>query len=310
MRDAKRVLVTGGRGFIGQPCLAALARLGYDVHAVSRQRVASSPDVTWHAADLLDRAGIAALLGRVRPTDLLHLAWCTEHGAYWTSPDNLHWLAASVELVHAFAAHGGRRLVVAGSCAEYGDKGGLCVAEQTPTDPETLYGTCKHALNLVVRSFAPARGISAAWARLFHLFGPREHPARLVPSIVRPLLAGEPARCSDGRQIRDYLYVDDAASALTALLDSSVIGVVNVASGVPVTLAALAERAASHTSHPELLRIGESPARRADAPILVADVRRLAEEVGWTARIDVDEALDRTVAWWAAQTPSRTASIR
>ena len=76
------------------------------------------------------------------------------------------------------------------------------------------------------------RGISFAWGRIFFLHGPGEHPDRLVPSVTRALLAGEPARCTDGRQVRDFLHSSsDAAHAFAALLALRVEGPVNIASG-------------------------------------------------------------------------------
>ncbi len=251
----------------------------------------------------------ADVIARVQPTHLMHLAWCTDHGTFWRSPDNLRWLAASAELVSQFAAHGGKRILIAGSCAEYDSVGGMCDEEETPVRPATLYGACKHALHVAVDAFSRTHGVSLAWARLFHLFGPGEQAGRLVPSIIRPLLAGEPARCSEGSQLRDYLSVDDAGAALAAVLDSAVEGAVNVGSGLPVALRVFARRIAALVGRPELLQVGALASRCGEPPILVADIHRLTGEVGWTVRSDVDRALVRTIEWWAEQTSPRAESI-
>ena len=71
---------------------------------------------------------------------------------------------------------------------------------------------------------------------MFFLYGPHEHPDRLVSSVILSLLRGEPAKCSHGRQIRDYMHVQDVANGLVALLDSDVRGAVNVSSGQATTL--------------------------------------------------------------------------
>ena len=82
--------------------------------------------------------------------------------------------------------------------------------------PATLYGTAKHALHtLVERS-----GVSAAWGRVFFVFGPHEHPARLASSVASALVRGEPAETGPGTQVRDFLYSEDLAAAFVALLDS------------------------------------------------------------------------------------------
>src|SRR5262245_60125142 len=162
----KRVLVTGASGFIGRAVLPELAARDYEIHAVSRSRsIPEAERTTWHAADLLAPGQAARLIETVRPTHLVHLAWVTEHGAYWTSPENLDWVQASLQLVRAFAANGGARAVLAGTCAEYDWRFGFCREGVTPLAPQTLYGVCKHALASVVEAFAAAQGLSAAWCR-------------------------------------------------------------------------------------------------------------------------------------------------
>src|SRR5688572_10113142 len=97
-----RALLTGANGFIGRACLHALARRGAELHLASRNRPADVPaGAKAHEVDLFDPARTEALLAEVRPTHLLHVAWVTTPGEYWTSPLNLRWLAASTELLRA-----------------------------------------------------------------------------------------------------------------------------------------------------------------------------------------------------------------
>ncbi|MDQ3998006.1 MAG: NAD-dependent epimerase/dehydratase family protein, partial [Gemmatimonadota bacterium] len=226
-----RVLVTGATGFVASRALPLLVDRGFEVHAVSRARRAAEVPVAWHTADLLEPGAADALVSAVRPTHLLHFAWVTTPGEYWTTPENVEWVEASLRLVRAFAAADGTRAVFAGSCAEYDWSYGICVEGTTPLGPRRLYGVCKNSLREIVDAFGPASGLSTAWGRVFFLYGPGEHPARLVPSVARALLAGVEARCSDGHQIRDFLHVDDVAAAFVRLLESDVRGPVNIASG-------------------------------------------------------------------------------
>src|SRR3989304_8960295 len=116
----KKVLATGATGFIGRHSLPRLLESGYEVHAVGGQRPPEVPsrDIVWHRANLLEPGEIASLVGRVQPTHLLHFAWYAVPGKYWTAPENLAWVRATINLMQVFSDHGGRRAGVAGGCAE------------------------------------------------------------------------------------------------------------------------------------------------------------------------------------------------
>jgi nucleoside-diphosphate-sugar epimerase len=288
--------VTGAGGFVGRPAADCLRALGFDVHGVSRRR---GPLV----ADLLNPADVERIVATVRPTHLLHLAWYTDYEHFWRSPENLRWLEASLHLVRAFAANGGRRLVMVGSCAEYASDGGVCVENQTPLAPATLYGASKHALHVAVSAFARTAGLSLAWARLFNLFGPAEQPARLVPMVIRRLSQLEPVACSDGLQVRDYLPVEDAARALALIVGGEIDGAVNVGSGTGTSVRDLAERIAALVGSPELLRFGALPRRPGEPDVQVAGIERLTREVRFTPAITLETALAQTISWWLSRAP-------
>jgi nucleoside-diphosphate-sugar epimerase len=297
----QKVLLTGAGGFLGRHCLTGLTARGAEVHAVGRSGSGAQTGIRFHRADLLDPAQVADLVARVRPTHLLHLAWVTAPATYRTSPENLRWVQTSLALLHAFAEHGGRRALLVGSCAEYDWNAGLCREADTPLRPACLYGTCKNALRQMLEAFASQAGFSAAWARVFFLYGPHEHPDRLVASVSRALLAGEPALCSAGSQRRDFLHVADAAEALLALLGSDLQGAVNIGSGQAVAVADVVRRLANTLGRPDLLRLGERPAPGPPAaPLVCADVGRLRQELGWAPRRDLEQGLAQTLAWWRA----------
>ncbi|HET7233284.1 MAG TPA: NAD(P)-dependent oxidoreductase [Longimicrobium sp.] len=293
------VLLTGGTGFVGRHALAALASRGADVHAVHHGPVPADlqPLATWHEADLLDVGQSRALVAALRPERLLHLAWYAAPG-FWSAPENYRWVEASLALLRAFTEAGGKRAVAAGTCAEYDWSHGWCSEGVTPLAPSTTYGVCKDAVRRVMEALCADAGASAAWGRLFFLYGPHERPERLVPSVVRPILAGQEAACTPGEQVRDFLHARDAGEAFAALLESDVTGAVNVASGRGTAVRDLALAAARAAGRPEALRVGALPSRPGDPPLLVADVRRLANEVGWSPRIDLEEGMRESVGWW------------
>jgi nucleoside-diphosphate-sugar epimerase len=241
------------------------------------------------------------LVERVRPTHLLHLAWYAEHGRFWTSTENVRWVEASLGLLRAFGDFGGERAVIAGTCAEYDwSTGGRCIEDVTLLAPSTLYGSCKHALRIAAQAWSSEVGIEFAWGRIFLVYGPGEHAGRLVPSVAKAVLGGQPALCSHGRQLRDFLHSADVADGFAALLDSRVCGAVNIGSGEPTSIGELVECVASAAGRPDLLRLGAIPAREGEPMELVADVGRLRDEVGWAPSLTVAEGIGQTVDWWRA----------
>ena len=270
----KRVVVTGAAGFIGRHALAPLLARGYEVHGVSHGgSKPAAANVHWHGADLLDSAAIESLIEAVRPTHLLHFAWHTRPGTFWTAPENYRWLESGIALLRHFQRSGGARIVMAGSCAEYEWDGAVSAEGSTPLRPATPYGFCKHALQQTLRSFCDLHGLSGAWGRIFFVYGHGEHPTRLVGSAVASMLRGEPARCTDGLQVRDFLHVEDVANAFAALLDGRVEG---VSGGAAVQVC---RRAARLNSHPAQWAL---PGGRLDAGETVeqAALRETEEEVG------------------------------
>src|SRR2546423_1664841 len=213
LSHVSRVLLTGAAGFIGRQCVVALRERGFEVHAVSSSRDDEIAErVVWHRANLLDPAQLERVVSEVKADLLLHLAWYATPGVFWTSLENYRWVAASLHLFRAFVEAGGRRVVAAGSCAEYDWRTGVC-SEQTPLDPLSPYGVCKAALYKMLNSFATRAGISAAWGRVFFTFGPHENPSRLVAGVASALLSGRAAPCTDGTQARDFLHVTDIVEA-------------------------------------------------------------------------------------------------
>ena len=285
-----RVLVTGATGFVGRHAVPLLRERGYEVHGAGGAR-----------ADLLDPVAAAKLVHEVQPSHLLHFAWYAEPGKFWTAPENAAWVEASIRLLRAFAAGGGERAVMSGSCAEYDWTGtGVLSERETPVRPATYYGTCKHALATVGQGLAATQGFGFAWGRIFFAYGPHEQRGRLVSQVAEALVKGEPAPTSEGTQRRDFLHVRDVASAFVALLDSGVEGPVNVGSGNAVPVREVVSLIAAAAGQPELVRFGEVPARPGDPPLIEADTGRLRDEVGWRPAVPLEEGIRETVDWWKA----------
>ena len=306
----RRVLVTGAGGFLGQPVVKELLARGWRVEAATLGPAPEGLDVArWHDLDLLDPDRLSRLVDETRPSHLVHLAWHPGPDIY-NSPDNDRWAEVGLHLLRAFAERGGARTVFVGSCAEYDWDHGVCHERSTPLRPQSRYGEAKKALGEEFAGFLAGAGRpSGAWARPFFLYGPHESPRRLMASVIRSLLRGEPARTSHGRQVRDYLYTVDLADALATLLDSDLEGPINVASGEPTAIAHLVYGAADLVGRSELVELGAIEARPDEPPLIVADVGRLRDELGWSPRHTMAEALQSTIDWWRQRLAAEAAEV-
>jgi nucleoside-diphosphate-sugar epimerase len=125
---------------------------------------------------------------------------------------------------------------------------------------------------------------------------PAEPSTRLIPSIVRSLLRGEPAQCTHGGHVRDFLYVEDLGHAFAALVDSRLQGPVNLASGEGRSIRSVVETLQGRLGG--IAEFGAITAPATDPFMLVADVTRLRKELGWKPSIGFEGGLDRSIDWW------------
>jgi nucleoside-diphosphate-sugar epimerase len=294
-----RILLTGASGFVGQHTLAALSAYSDDIHAVSRRHPSARGRYRWHEADLLSEGAADQLIAEVKPDCVLHLAWCVEHGKFWTDPVNLDWVSATLRLARASVESGVSRFVATGTCYEYNwPDAGDCDEHTTPLSPHFLYDTSKNCLRGLLDSFFAQSGVSFAWARLFFLYGPDEAPTRLVSSLARALAAGVPADCSRGLAVRDFMDVRDVGRALAALATGDLAGPVNIATGRGVSIADIARMLGRLAEREDLVRLGALPDRIGEPPRIVAKVDRLEREVGFNAARPIEQGLAESFAYW------------
>jgi nucleoside-diphosphate-sugar epimerase len=271
-----RVLVTGATGLIGRYAVRALHSRGFSVVAATRRGAPVPGADTTLSVDLLNRADTEHAVFATRATHLLHLAWHDAPQGRWTDRANLDWAVASINLVRSFAEAGGRRVVAAGSCAEYDWSLQPRLAETAPLRPATLYGAAKAASGSLLVAAASALDITLAWARIFFVYGPNEPEGRLLGDLVAGLRAGRTVDCTDGLQERDFLHASDVGAALAHVVSSDVAGPINLGSGRAVPVRDMIAAASRLLGKPELIRLGARIRPANDPPRIEADVARLA----------------------------------
>jgi len=271
----RRVLLTGGTGFVGRQVLKALAKSDARVRAVVRDGAAASR--------LGDSAAVESIIDSPdlfrEPIDwwvkaledvdtVVHVAWYAEPGKYLHSPENIVCLEGTLRMGQATLLAGVKRFVGVGTCFEYDLTAGM-LSTHTPLRPASPYAGAKAAAFLALSQWLPQQNISFAWCRLFYMFGEGEDERRLFPYLRTQLAAGKPVDLTSGNQIRDFLDVRIAGEkvAETALGDRT--GPVNICSGIPVTVRQIAERIADEYGRRDLLRFGARPDNQVDPPCVV-----------------------------------------
>lgn len=298
-----RVLITGASGFIGSQLTRLLVQDGVEVYILLRTQ--SDP---WRIHDLLPNLQIVKgdllhpeqewleSLASIHPETCFHFAWYAEPGVFLTSPLNLQYLSTSLALAEGLAKAGCHKLVIAGSFSEYDQDLGY-LSENSALKPNTPYGAAKVALYQALSLWALREGVDLLWPRIFSVYGPMEHEKRFVPAVIVAALRGEPTRLSPGEQLRDYLHVQDAASAVWAMAQSGMSGPVNIGSGKPVAIRDLALHVGALLNRPDLIRLGDLPYRQGDPMFVCANTNRL-QGTGWKPKFDLESGLKDTIEWW------------
>jgi nucleoside-diphosphate-sugar epimerase len=299
-----RVLITGAGGFVGSSVARTVVRAGCEayawVHGPTERLDGLASSLTIEKWDVLDTADVESRIARLRPDACIHCAWVAVPGEYLVSPENAAHARGGLGLARALAGAGCRRFVGLGSCIEYAPSP-KAVDEDAPTSPMTPYARGKLDFLRGLERLAARSGMELAWARLFYLYGPFEDQRRLVPTVIRALLSGDPAKLTKGDQIRDFLHVSDVADALWAIVRSEANGAFNVGSGRPVTVRTLALTLGEIMGRSDLVELGALPYATGERMVMYADNRRLVDACDWSPRFGLRGGLEATVDWWRSR---------
>jgi UDP-glucose 4-epimerase len=298
----RTVLVTGGTGFIGRHLVRRLVDDSHEVTLLQRsaERVAGATEVLRieeFAPTLIDRA-----LAQRRFDWVFHLA------SYGVRPHDRQIepmfrvnVEATRHIVQSAVAWSPHAVVIAGTGSEYRFDGvERPVTEDHPLEPYKPYGASKAAGTLCAAATARAALIPFAACRLFAVYGLNEAPHRLFPTLLRGFRSKTRVALSPGHQKRDLLFIDDAVDAFVAVaraLESAPQQVIlNICSGIPVTVRAFAETAARiYGTSLELLGFGEISIRPDEVMYFAGDPTRSHAFTGWRPRFDLERGIKRSI---------------
>jgi UDP-glucose 4-epimerase len=301
-----RAFVTGATGFIGSHLARTLRAEGVEVHAIRRSAAAATrlpcDGIQWHTADLLEPGGLAAAVERARPSVVFHLA---AYGTVIHQRDEAAAFAVNVQgawnLWRALKGHS-CRLVVAGSCGEYGRIDGPST-EAMACEPTGVYPATKNAAATLLKALARENGREAVVLRLYGPYGEADDTSRVIPALIDRLLRQECIDVTAGDQRRDVAHVDDHVQALLRAARSRLstpVATYNIGSGRAIALRSVFEVVADAVGGDARRRIraGALPYRAGETMWMCADIAAARADLGYEPRIELREGVARTVAWY------------
>jgi UDP-glucose 4-epimerase len=291
----RRVLVTGGAGFIGSRLRRRLHALGAEVHATSRRRAPDEGETRWLQADLGDPGAAAAALAEARPEVVFHLASRVEGGRdlELVGPTMRDTLVGTVNLLTAATEQRCRRVVLAGSMEEASN----AEADVPPSSP---YAAAKSASTLYARMFRALYELPVVTLRIFMVYGPGQQEPRLIPYVIGSFARGEQPRLTSGTRAIDWVYVDDVVEAFVAAAAATTAEgtPLDVGSGTKVTIRELVSLIAAKMDADLEPVFGALPDRPLETSN-VADLRATERVLGWRPATSLEEGLEQTIAWLA-----------
>jgi dTDP-glucose 4,6-dehydratase len=312
--ERKRVLVTGGAGFISSGFVHHLLRATpYEVVSLDALTYAGNLE---NLADVMSHERLSFVQGDIRDPDLVrdvvaHVdvivnAAAESHVEKSIAEGASEFVTTNVEgtqiLLDAIRESPVERFILISSSEVYGTAEYVPMDELHPLNPRSPYAATKAGADRLAYAYFVTYGLPIVIVRPFNNYGPRQHPEKVIPRFVTQALDDEPLTIhGDGRASRDWLYVDDDAEAIEAIIDADLDGVagetLNVATGVDVEICEIADLVLAALGKPASLKL-HVPERPGQVDRHLGSSEKLARLTGWRARTGFEEGLHRTVAWY------------
>ena len=307
MTKLKRVLVTGATGFLGSHVARNLIKKGFEVGAIVRgqtncYRLSDCLDsITFYNGNLEDKKSVSKAFIEFAPEIVIH---CAAYGVDYRQQDIFCLykvnVACTLSLFVNAVNSGVKRFIHAGSCFEYGSKD-TPISENDRIEPLGGYGVSKAAATMFVLQYGRVSELPVVVLRPFGMYGPYEGMHRIVPHLIDSLLKNRRVDLTMGDQIRDYTYVEDVADAFVKLAAEEKFPageVLNVGSGVGISIRQLGTQIANLLGKTHLLNWGAIPYRLNEPKMLVSNSTKIYEMVGWRALTNLISGLNNTISYY------------
>lgn len=310
----KRVLVTGGAGFISSNLIRhLLAATDHEVVSLDALTYAGNLE---NLADVMSHQRLSFVHGDIRDKELVHElvdgvdvivnAAAESHVEKSIADGASEFVTTNVEgtqiLLDAIRIAPVERFILISSSEVYGTAESAPMDEEHPLNPRSPYAGTKAGADRLAYSYRTTYALPIVIVRPFNNYGPRQHPEKVVPRFITQALADEALTIhGDGGASRDWLYVDDDAEAIESVIEApldSVAGeVINVATGVDISVAEIADLVLRVLGKPAELR-AHVPERPGQVRRHIGSTEKAERLLGWRARTSFEDGLERTVAWY------------
>ncbi len=311
---SRRVLVTGGAGFISSNVVRhLLTATPHEVVSLDALTYAGNLE---NLADVMSHERLSFVQGDIRDAELMRdvvagvdvivNAAAESHVEKSILEGASEFVTTNVEgtqiLLDAIRRTPVERFILISSSEVYGTAEAAPMDEQHPLNPRSPYAATKAGADRLAYSYFVTYGLPIVILRPFNNYGPRQHPEKVIPRFITSALADEPLTVhGDGSATRDWLYVDDDAEAIEAAIAVDIDAVrgevINVATGVDITVSEIADLVLSTLDKPSSLKVHVDE-RPGQVGRHIGSTDRAARLLGWGARTGFEEGLERTVAWY------------
>lgn len=297
-----RVFLTGGTGFIGRYVVKHLEKEGSNIlllTPVSKENIFSvikSKKVDIVSGDLSDIDRWETKLKQFKPDTTIHLAWegIPDYGVK-TSIKNLKY---GLNLFEELAEIGCKKIICTGSCWEYGQNQGK-ISEDSPIKSSNAFTAAKNALHCLGREIARENNIQFIWTRLFYVYGPGQRGKSLIPYIIKYIKEGKKPKIKTPSARNDFIYVEDVAKAIVAILKKCNRSTVyNIGSGYSTSIQDIFKIVYSKLNLQHKLKNEPFNTENICSDNFWADISKIKKEIGWKPKTIIKEGIHKTVLYY------------
>jgi dTDP-6-deoxy-L-talose 4-dehydrogenase (NAD+) len=277
-----KTLVTGANGFIGQHLLQQ--NLGGEIHVLTRQSLnLQDSKIIQHRADLRDLSSLREI-SSLNFDRLIHLAWSGLPSL--TQENNRLNLKLSKDLIDVFIDSGIKEINMVGSCLEYGNLDSFVSEKDTGVNLSD-FGESK----LQLLDYLSSKNPNFRWMRIFYAYGPHQHANSLLRQGYTYAKSGKTIQLNDGKQSKDFIYVDDVALGIALLLEKgSQYGIYNLGSGISTSVSQMIALVNKEMGLPDV-------GFESGIDSLRADTRKIRDACGWVPSTDISDGVSMSVQW-------------